>query len=107
MITLGSKPSPLSLGLPHAFFKTQTTLFDFLFLRACYFRSIPKRKSPKVERWSGKVTRSPKKTQNKQKLVSRATVALILQNRYVGSEVGPVRAQSFIFPTFCIHFSPD
>src|SRR3954467_973398 len=102
MITLGSKPSPLSLGLPHASFKTQTTLFDFLFLRACYFRSIPKHKSPKVEQRSVNVTCSPKKHKNKQKLVSRATVALVLQNRYVGSRVGPVRAQSFLFPTFCI-----
>src|SRR3954463_5339977 len=104
MIILGSKLSPLSLGFPHAFFKTQTTLFDFLFLRACYFRSIPKHKSPKVEQRSANVNRSPKKTQNKQKLVSRATVALILQNRYVGSGVGPVREQSFLFPTFFIHF---
>src|SRR4051812_25085885 len=41
--------------------KPQTTLFYFLFLRACYFRSIPRHKSSKVEQRSVNVTRSPKK----------------------------------------------
>src|SRR3954469_13538949 len=73
----------------------------FLFLRACYFRSIPKHKSPKVEQRSVNVTRSPKKQKNKQKLVSRATVTLILQNIYVGSGVGPGEHNPF----FSLHFA--